>query len=51
MTDATLRRLLAVVAAVNLGLGLWIAVAPRSFYDAIGNFGAFNAHDLRDIST
>jgi hypothetical protein len=36
---------------VQLGLGVWMLVAPRSFFDAIGGFGAFNEHYVRDVST
>ena len=28
-----------------------MALKPRSFFDAIADFGAYNSHDLRDIST
>jgi hypothetical protein len=35
----------------QLGLGLWMAVAPSTFYDALANFGPENAHDLRDVAT
>jgi hypothetical protein len=41
----------AALAATNLVLGLWMVLAPRSFYDAIGPFGPFNAHYVRDVST
>src|SRR4029079_4325743 len=36
---------------VQLGLGVWMAVAPESFFDAIGGFGPFNDHYVRDVST
>ena len=36
---------------VQLGLGLWMAAAPESFFDAIGGFGPFNDHYVRDVST
>ena len=38
---------LAAVQAVN---GLSLALTPRRFYDAIADFGPYNAHDLRDMS-
>ena len=41
----------AALAASSLALGAWQALAPRSFYDAIGPFGPFNAHGLRDYAT
>lgn len=39
------------LAATMLGLGLWMLLAPRSFYDALGPFGPFNDHYVRDVST
>ena len=36
---------------VQLGLGAWMAAAPRSFFDAIGGFGEFDDHDVRDVAT
>jgi hypothetical protein len=38
---------LAGVQALN---GLALALAPRRFYDALADFGPYNAHDLRDMS-
>jgi hypothetical protein len=40
-----------VLGLAQLGLGLWMAAAPESFYDAIGGFGAFNDHYVRDVAT
>jgi hypothetical protein len=45
-----LRPALAALAALQLGTGLFLAVAPGAFYDAIANFGPENHHDLRDMS-
>jgi hypothetical protein len=47
-------RLSAVVAALglgHLGLGLWQALGPGSFFDALGGFGLQNDHYVRDVST
>jgi len=41
----------AALAAYQLALGLWMALAPRSFYDAVGPFGTYNAHYVVDTST
>ena len=41
----------AALAAYELVLGLWMLVAPRSFYDAVGPFGPYNSHYVRDTST
>jgi uncharacterized protein YjeT (DUF2065 family) len=38
------------VAAVQLATGLWLAVAPGAFYDALADFGPRNDHDLRDMA-
>jgi hypothetical protein len=40
-----------VVGLAQVGLALWMAAAPESFYDAIGGFGPFNDHYVRDVST
>lgn len=37
--------------AYQLAQGAWMALDPRSFYDAIGPFGPYNAHYLRDAAT
>jgi hypothetical protein len=44
-------QLLGVLGAVELILGIWMVVAPRSFYDGLGGFGTYNAHYLRDVAT
>jgi hypothetical protein len=47
-------RLTVVVAALglgHLGLGLWQALGPGSFFDALGGFGLRNDHYVRDVST
>lgn len=36
---------------LQLTQGLWMAVAPGSFFDAIGPFGARNDHYTRDAAT
>jgi len=38
------------IAAVQLLTGLWLAIAPGAFYDAIADFGPRNEHDLRDMA-
>jgi hypothetical protein len=42
---------IAVLGAFSLLLGAWQVLAPRSFYDALGPFGAYNDHYLRDYAT
>jgi hypothetical protein len=38
-------------ALVNLSLALLMAVGPHAFYTAVGPFGTFNPHYIRDVST
>ncbi len=42
---------LVVFAAVQLGLALFMAVGPHAFYTAVGPFGAFNGHYIRDVAS
>jgi hypothetical protein len=41
---------LAAFALINIITGLWAAVAPHGFYHAIGPFGAYNDHYIRDAA-
>jgi hypothetical protein len=43
--------LLVVFGLTQLALGLFMAIAPGAFFDAIGPFGARNSHYVRDLST
>lgn len=38
-------------AVIQLGLALFMAVSPHAFYTAVGPFGAFNAHYIRDVAS
>jgi hypothetical protein len=42
---------LAVLAVYHLVLGLFMAVAPGAFYDALGAFPPENHHYIRDVAT
>jgi hypothetical protein len=42
---------MAVFAALELGLALFTVVSAHAFYTAIGPFGAFNPHYLRDVAS
>jgi len=42
---------IAVFATVELALAVFMAASPHRFYTAIGPFGAFNAHYVRDVAT
>jgi len=50
VTEGTLRVAIAVVAAVNLATGLFAAIAPGSFYEEIGTYGAENGHYIGDVA-
>jgi hypothetical protein len=39
------------LAAFNIALAIFMAVAPHAFYKAIGPFGASNDHYVRDVAT
>lgn len=41
----------ALLAAYNLALGVWMSASPRSFYTALGPFGFRNDHFIRDNAT
>ena len=43
--------LLGVLGVTEVLLGLWMVLAPRSFFDGIGGFGAYNPHYMRDVAT
>jgi hypothetical protein len=47
----TLEAGIAMFALVELGLAVFMAVAPHAFYTAIGPFGVFNPHYLRDVAS
>jgi hypothetical protein len=42
---------LAAFAAIQLGLAVFMAASPHGFYTAVGPFGAFNAHYIRDVAS
>lgn len=42
---------LIVFAILQLGLGLFMAISPRAFYEAVGPFGALNSHYIRDVAS
>ena len=46
-----MRPALVALTVYHLGLGLYMALAPSSFYDVIGPFGDRNDHYIRDVST
>jgi hypothetical protein len=42
---------LLVFASYHLALAAWMAISPHSFFKALGPFGAFNGHYIRDTAT
>lgn len=42
---------LAAFALVELGLAVLMTVSPHRFYTAVGPFGAYNGHYIRDVAT
>jgi hypothetical protein len=38
-------------AAIQLGLALLMAISPHTFYTAVGPFGTFNGHYIRDVAS
>lgn len=50
MTARTWRVVLVALGAVQLGLAAWAAADLSSFTEHLGNFGAYNAHLVRDFA-
>ena len=48
---ATLIRLLTLLGGVHVAQGLFMLVAPGTFFDLAGPFGAENPHYVRDLAT
>jgi hypothetical protein len=42
---------LAAFAVVELGLAMLMTVSPHKFYTAVGPFGAYNGHYIRDVAS
>jgi hypothetical protein len=42
---------IAIFAAIQLGLALFMAAAPHAFYEDVGPFGTFNGHYIRDVAS
>jgi hypothetical protein len=51
MEPAIMRAALALFAVYYIGLGLWMAISPHTFYTALGPFETRNDHYLRDTAT
>jgi hypothetical protein len=42
---------LSALAVYHLALAVWMAVSPHTFYTAVGPFGPYNSHFVRDVAT
>jgi hypothetical protein len=51
MHRIALRPLLALLGIYHLLLGAAMVVAPRTFFDDVATYGAFNDHYIRDVAT
>jgi heme/copper-type cytochrome/quinol oxidase subunit 4 len=51
MPRLVLRPLLALVGAYHLALGAVMVLAPRTFFDDIATYGAYNDHYIRDVAS
>jgi hypothetical protein len=51
VTEGALRISIMAVAAVNLAIGLFAAIAPGAFFEEIGTYGAENGHYVGDVAT
>jgi hypothetical protein len=51
MSVRILRPALLVLGAAHLALGVYMAIAPGSFFRVIAGFGVRNDHFVRDVST
>jgi len=49
--DALFQAGMIVLAAYNLGLALFMTIAPHAFFTSIGPFEELNRHYIRDIAT
>jgi hypothetical protein len=41
---------IALLAAVHLGIALWMVADSRGFYEQVGPFGAYNSHYIGDAA-
>ena len=51
MHRIALRPLLALLGVYHLLLGAAMVVAPRTFFDDVATYGAFNDHYIRDVAS
>ena len=49
--ERAIRAGIALLGVMSLVTGIWMALSPASFFDALGPFGEQNSHYLRDMAT
>ena len=49
MTERSLQVVLALLGAINAGLGALALIAPDTFFDQIGKYGVENSHYVGDV--
>jgi hypothetical protein len=49
MTERSLVVVLALIGAINVGLGALALIAPDTFFDQIGKYGTENSHYVGDV--
>jgi hypothetical protein len=49
--ERLLRVFFLALAAIHLGLGVWMFAAPHSFFLTVGAFDSYNRHYVRDTAT
>lgn len=49
--ERLVRAAIAALGLLSLAIGAFMAISPSAFFDAIGPFGRFNDHYVRDMST
>jgi hypothetical protein len=50
VSERALRIAIGAVAAVNLAIGVFAAVAPGAFFEQVGTYGAKNTHYVGDVA-
>ena len=51
LARAAVRPALLAFGAYHLGLGIWMVLGPRSFYEKVAPYGSFSDHFVRDLAT
>jgi hypothetical protein len=51
MSNTSVRAAIVAIAAVNLAIGLYAAIAPGAFFRHVGTYGVENGHYVGDVST